>query len=171
MRVEIAHWPNPVLLKGTQPVEKVDAELRTTVEEMARLMYDLRGVGLAAPQVSIGKRFMLVCPTAELGEEQVVINPEILALEGEEEMEEGCLSFPGVYGTIRRATKVKARYRDLDWNERTLDLEGFVARIFQHELDHLNGVVFLERMSAADKMKNRQRLEDLRKAYGAPAAR
>src|SRR4051812_46130001 len=77
MRVEIAHWPNPVLLRGTQPVERVDDELRKTVDEMARLMVDLRGVGLAAPQVSIPKRFMLVCPTAELGEEQVVINPEI----------------------------------------------------------------------------------------------
>ena len=171
MRVEIAHWPHPVLLRGTQPVERVDDELRKTVEDMARLMVDLRGVGLAAPQVSIPKRFMLVCPTAELGEEEVVINPEILALEGSEEMEEGCLSFPGVYATIQRATKVKVRYRDLDWKERTLDLEGFVARIFQHEFDHLNGVVFLERMSAADKMKNRQRLEELRKAYGAAAAR
>jgi peptide deformylase len=171
MRVEIAHWPNPVLLKGTQPVERVDDDLKRTVEDMARLMYDLRGVGLAAPQVSIPKRFMLVCPTAELGEEQVVINPEVLASSGEEEMEEGCLSFPGVYGTIRRATNVKVRYRDLDWNERLLDLDGFVARIFQHELDHLNGVVFLERMSAADKMKNRARLEELRKAFPAAAAR
>src|SRR5262245_18533262 len=114
---------------------------------------------------------MLVCPTAELGEEEVVLNPEILALEGEEEMEEGCLSFPGVYGIIKRATKVRVRYRDLEWKEKSLDLEGFVARIFQHEFDHLNGVVFLERMSAADKMKNRQRLEELRKAYGPATAR
>lgn len=171
MRVEIAHWPNPVLLRGTQPVEGVDDDLRDTVENMARLMADLRGVGLAAPQVSIPKRFMLVCPTAELGGEQVVINPEILATEGEEEMEEGCLSFPGVYATIPRASRVKVRYRDLDWKEKALDLEGFVARIFQHEFDHLNGVVFVERMTVADRMKNRLRLDELRKAFTADATR
>jgi peptide deformylase len=171
MRVEIAHWPNPVLLRGTQPVEKVDDELRDTVENMARLMVDLRGVGLAAPQVSIPKRFLLVCPTAELGDEEVVINPEILAAKGEEEMEEGCLSFPGVYGTIKRATEIRVRYRDLEWKEKTLDLAGFVARIFQHELDHLNGVVFVERMSEADRTKNRARLEELRKAFAAAGTR
>jgi peptide deformylase len=170
MRVEIAHWPNPILTKGTKPVVKVDDELRDTVESMARLMHDLRGVGLAAPQVSIPQRFMLVCPSGEFGEEQVVINPEIVSQEGEDEMEEGCLSFPGVYGTIKRATKVHVRYRDLDWREKDLDLEGFVARIFQHEFDHLNGVVFLERMTPADRMRNREKLRALEAAGGAAAA-
>jgi peptide deformylase len=170
MRVEIAHWPNPILTKGTKPVAAVDDELRDTVENMARLMHDLRGVGLAAPQVSIPQRFMLVCPTGEFGEERVVINPEILSQEGQDEMEEGCLSFPGVYGTIQRATKVQVRYRDLDWKEKDLLLEGFVARIFQHEFDHLNGVVFLERMTAADRMRNREKLRALEAAGGARAS-
>src|SRR5262245_52329105 len=103
MRVQIVHWPSPVLLAGTKPLlpSDVDEDFRDTVTHMGRLMYDLRGVGLAAPQVGIPRRFMLVCPSGELGDEQVVINPEILESSGEEEMEEGCLSFPRVFGTIR----------------------------------------------------------------------
>jgi peptide deformylase len=169
MRVQIVHWPSPVLLDGTKPItqEELDADFRDTVENMARLMYDLRGVGLAAPQVGIARRFMLVCPTGDLGDEEVAINPEILAQEGEEEMEEGCLSFPRVYGTIRRPAKVKVRYRDLDWKERNVDLDGYVARIFQHELDHLNGIVFTTRMTQADLVRNKARLDEMKKAFTA----
>lgn len=169
MRVQIVHWPSPVLLAGTKPLsaEDVDADFRDTVENMARLMYDLRGVGLAAPQVGIAKRFMLVCPSGELGDEEVVINPEILAQEGEEEMEEGCLSFPRVYGTIRRSARLKVRYRDLAWKERALDLDGYMARIFQHEFDHLNGIVFTTRMTPADLVRNKARLDEMKKAYAA----
>jgi len=167
MRVEIALWPNPVLLKGTKPVERshVDDDFRDTVRNMSALMHELRGVGLAAPQVGISRRFMLVCPSGEPEDEQVVINPEILAKEGSDEMEEGCLSFPRVFGTIQRSLKLKVRYRDLDWEEKVLDLEGFVARVFQHELDHLNGIVFIDRMPPSDKMRNKARLEEMKLAY------
>ena len=134
---------------------------------MTRLMIDLRGVGLAAPQAGIGKRFMLVCPTGEAGDERVVINPEIVAREGDEEMEEGCLSFPKIYGTIRRAAKVKVRWRDLDWTEHEEVLDGFIARIFQHELDHLNGVVFIDRMDDTDLSAAKPRLAELKKAFAA----
>jgi peptide deformylase len=142
-------------------------DFRDTVAQMTRLMIDLRGVGLAAPQAGIGKRFMLVCPTGEAGDEQVLVNPEIVAREGEEEMEEGCLSFPKIYGTVRRAAKVKVRWRDLDWVEHEETLEGFVARIFQHELDHLNGVVFIDRMGDADLDAAKPRLAELKKAFAA----
>ena len=171
MKVDIVHWPAPVLLKGTKPVEAVDDDFRETVRNMADLMERLRGVGLAAPQVGIAKRFMLVSPSGEPGEETVVINPEILAKEGSEEMEEGCLSFPAMYGIIERATKIHVRFRDLDWKERELHMEGFLARVFLHEFDHLNGVVFIDRMSPSDKMKNRQKLDDLKKAYAKAKAR
>jgi peptide deformylase len=169
VRLDIVHWPDPVLLRGTKPVEGVDEDLRAVVSEMARVMTDLRGVGLAAPQVGLSRRLMLVCPTGEPGEETVVLNPEVLSRDGSGEMEEGCLSFPGIYGVITRPERVKVRYRDLDWVEKTMDLEGFVARVFQHEFDHLNGVVFVDRMTPADKMKNRQRLDDLRRAHAARA--
>lgn len=169
MKVDIVHWPAPVLLKGTKPVEAVDADLRDTVERMTDLMIRLRGVGLAAPQVGIARRFMLVSASGEPDEVTVVINPEILSKEGSEEMEEGCLSFPAMYGTIERATRIRVRYRDLDWAEKTMDLDGFLARVFQHEFDHLNGVVFIDRMPPSEKMKNRQRLDELKKAYAATA--
>ena len=107
---------------------------------------------------------MLVCPTGEPGGETVVLNPEIVSREGADEMEEGCLSFPGIYGTVERAERVRVRYRDLEWAEKDLEVEGFFARIFQHEFDHLNGVVFIERMSPADRMRNRQKLDELKSA-------
>jgi peptide deformylase len=169
VRLDIVHWPDPVLLRGTKPVERVDDELREVVSQMGRVMTDLRGVGLAAPQVGLSRRLMLVCPTGEPGEETVVLNPEILGREGSGDMEEGCLSFPGIYGVITRPERVEVRYRDLDWVEKTMTLDGFVARVFQHEFDHLNGVVFVDRMTPADKMKNRGRLEDLKRAFAARA--
>ena len=165
MPLDIVHWPDPVLLKAARPVEGVDDELRDVARQMAKIMHDLRGVGLAAPQVGLSRRLMIVCPTGEAGDETVVINPEILTREGSEEMEEGCLSFPGIYGVIERPERVTVRYRDLDWAERTMELGGFVGRVFQHEHDHLNGVVFVDRMTPADRMKNRQKLEDLKRAY------
>ncbi|MCC7139891.1 MAG: peptide deformylase [Planctomycetes bacterium] len=171
MRVEIVLWPHPVLLAGTKPVEQadVDADFRDTVAQMTKLMVDLRGVGLAAPQAGIGRRFMLVSPTGEAADTKAMLNPEILAREGEEDMEEGCLSFPKVYGNVRRAARVKARYRDLDFVEHTVELEGFVARIFQHELDHLDGVVFIDRMDDADLEAAKPRLAELKKARAAAA--
>jgi peptide deformylase len=168
-RLDIVHWPDPVLSKGTKPVEKVDEDLNAVVLEMKRIMFDLRGVGLAAPQVGVGKRMMLVCPSGEPGDETVVINPEILERTGEDEMEEGCLSFPGIYGSVVRATGVRVRYRDLAWAEKDLVLEGFVARVFQHEFDHLNGIVFVDRMTPADRMRNRARLDELKKKFAAKA--
>jgi peptide deformylase len=167
MKVDIVHWPAPVLLKGTKPVERVDDDLRDTVRNMTDLMLRLRGVGLAAPQVGIAQRFMLVSESGEPDDVTAVINPEILAKEGSEEMEEGCLSFPAMYGDIVRSTRIEVRYRDLEWNEQKMALEGFLARVFQHEFDHLNGVVFIDRMSPSDKMKNRQKLDELKKAYQA----
>jgi peptide deformylase len=169
MRLDIVHWPDPVLLKPAKVVEGVDDELRDVVAQMGRIMHDLRGVGLAGPQVGLSRRLMLVCPTGEPGEETAVINPEILSREGLGEMEEGCLSFPGIYGVIERPERVTVRYRDLDWAEKTLELDGFVARVFQHEFDHLNGVVFIDRMTPADKMKNRAPLDDLKRAYSVRA--
>jgi peptide deformylase len=171
MRVEIVLWPNPILTRGTSPLAAgdVDAEFRDTVERMAALMVDLRGVGLAAPQAGIAKRFMLVCPSGERGGEILMINPEIVARAGEDEMEEGCLSFPKVYGTIRRAEKIRAKYRDLDWVEREASFEGFPARIVQHELDHLNGIVFIDRMDGADLEANRARLAELKRAAAGAA--
>ena len=162
MSLEIVLWPQPVLLRGTAPVEAVDDDLRQVVGEMRRVMFELRGVGLAAPQVGIARRLMLVCPSGEPGEEEVVLNPEILVQEGEEVGEEGCLSFPGIYGDIPRATRVRVRYQGLDGRRREMVLEGFVARVFLHEYDHLDGRVFIDRMVPASRKRIEPQLEELR---------
>lgn len=156
MKLDIVLWPDPVLLAGTEVITEVDDDLRAVVAEMRRVLFEERGVGLAAPQVGIARRLMLVCPTGQPGDEFVVINPEIVATEGEELGEEGCLSFPGIYGQVPRAVDIRVRYQDLDLREREMTLDGWVARIFQHELDHLDGKVFVDRMTP----ESRERIED-----------
>ncbi len=167
MPIEIVLWPDPVLLAGTRALPGVDDELRQVVGEMRRVMFESRGVGLAAPQVGLAKRLMLVCPSGEPGDEEVVLNPEVVAAEGSEHGEEGCLSFPGIYGIVPRATVVHVRYRDLEFRERDIELAGFVARVFQHELDHLDGRVFIDRMVPESRARIEGQLEQLRQHHTA----
>ncbi len=167
MQLDIVLWPHPVLLAGTDPVTEVDDEIRAVVGEMRRVMFELRGVGLAAPQVGIAKRIMLVCPTGEPGTDVVVLNPEIELIEasGDEIDDEGCLSFPQIYGRVRRANSIRVRYQDLDLRTRELELNGFVARVFQHEKDHLDGTVFIDRMEPESREEVEPQLEELRERY------
>jgi peptide deformylase len=167
VRLEIVLWPDPVLLAGTKPVEKVDDHVRQVVAEMRRVMFELRGVGLAAPQVGVPLRMMLVCPSGEPGEEQVLINPQVLSVDGTQVGEEGCLSFPGIYGDVSRAQRVRLRYRDLDGQTREMDLDGFIARIVQHEADHLDGKVFIDRMDAKSRREAEPALGELRSRFSA----
>jgi len=174
MKLEIVIWPERVLLDGTQPITAVDEELRQIVGEMRRVLFEERGVGLAAPQVGIARRLMLVCPSGEPGDEVVVLNPEIEAAEGSELGEEGCLSFPGIYGKVPRAARIRVRYHDLDLRVRELELAGWVARIFQHELDHLDGKVFIDKMTPESRAKVEDQIEELleesrRRAPSSPA--
>jgi len=170
MNLEIILWPDPVLLSGTQPIEVVDEELRSVVGEMRRVLFEQRGVGLAAPQVGVPLRLMLVCPSGAPGDETVVLNPELVAVEGQEDGEEGCLSFPGLYGDVPRAVSIEVRYQDLELRARHMVLEGWVARIFQHELDHLNGEVFVDKMVPASREKIEEGLEDLKRQYAEASA-
>lgn len=170
MHLEIVLWPHPVLLGGTEPITEVDDELRDIVAEMRRVMFELRGVGLAAPQVGIAKRLMLVCPSGHPGEEEVILNPRIIERhDGQEIGDEGCLSFPEIYGKVARDLRITVAYQDLDLRPRTLELEGFVARVFQHELDHLHGKVFIDRMEPASREKAEPKLALLRAAFEAAA--
>ncbi len=162
MKLDIVIWPDPVLTDGTAPITEVDDDLRQVVGEMRRVLFEERGVGLAAPQVGIARRLMLVCPSGDPGDEVVVLNPEILSVEGSETGEEGCLSFPSIYGKVPRAVTIRVRYQDLDLRERELELSGWVARIFQHELDHLNGEVFIDKMTPESREKVEDQIEDLR---------
>ena len=170
MKLEIVLWPDPVLLDGSQPVTEVDDEVREIVAAMREVMFDLGGVGLAAPQVGIPRRIMLVCPSGRPGEEEVVLNPEIVEADGRVVGEEGCLSFPDIYGKVARAKVIKVRYQDLDLRPREMELTGFVARVYQHEHDHLEGKVFIDRMEPSSRKRIEAALEDLRERYAAGAS-
>lgn len=147
MRLDIVHWPDPVLLRPAKALEGVDDETRDVVEQMARIMHGLRGVGLAAPQVGLGRRLMLVCPTGDPGDETVVVNPEILSREGAAEMEEGCLSFPGIHEEIERAERVKVKALDRHGQPFELEADGLLAIAIQHENDHLDGKLMIDHLS------------------------
>lgn len=170
MHLGIVLWPHPILLEPAEAVPGVDDEVRGIVAEMRRLMFERRGVGLAGPQVGIARRIVLVCPSGQPGEEEVVFNPEVLEASGEALDEEGCLSFPGLFGSVPRATQIRVRYRDLMWQDREIALEGFDARVILHEIDHLAGTVFIDRMTLSSLARIEPGLDELRRRYAVRSA-
>ncbi|HOO74095.1 MAG TPA: peptide deformylase [Tepiditoga sp.] len=151
MNLEIRIIGDPVLRKKATEVEKFDDELKSIVEEMLPKMYRWDGVGLAAPQVGISKRFF-VCDDGET--QRVVINPVIKEFLGEDvEIEEGCLSIPGIYSEIKRPEGVKVEYKDPEGNVIEEEIHGYAARIFQHEFDHLDGILFADKLSVVAKAR------------------
>jgi len=135
--------PDPVLREKAKPVTKFNANLHKLLDDMAETMYDANGVGLAAPQIGILKRVIVI----DVGDEHGLIemvNPEIVEREGEQIGPEGCLSIPGLNGIVRRAQRVVVKGQDRSGNPFTVEAEGYLARAFQHEVDHLNGVLFTD---------------------------
>lgn len=149
MALEIVTFPHPTLRYKSKPIKKVDKALREAAEEMLELMYASQGVGLAANQVDIPLRMFVVNPTGqrdEADEEMILINPVLQRPKGSWNAEEGCLSLPGVYGAVTRPKQIRLSAFDLKGNpiERTID--DFLGRVLQHENDHLDGVMFIDRM-------------------------
>jgi peptide deformylase len=159
--LKIINYPHPTLRHKSKPLRRVDAELRRIVREMFDLMYQARGVGLAANQVDLPVRLFIVNLEAEpgQGEEMVFLNPVINRPKGQVEMEEGCLSLPQLYANVRRPERVQLSAFNLAGEEITADVEGMMARVVQHELDHLDGVLFIDRLSEAGKLEVRPELE------------
>lgn len=155
---------HPVLTQRAEPVRNIDGRLAGIVERMADLMRRRNGLGLAATQVGILHRFFLM----RLEEDQpplVLINPEIVSESAARvTAEEGCLSVPGIYGPVERARRVTVRYLDLDGNERTMKLSDLAARVVQHEYDHLEGRLFLDRMAPERLAELKRRLEEAERA-------
>jgi peptide deformylase len=147
---DILTLPDPRLRLVSQPIGGVDAEVRRLVEDMFETMYAAPGIGLAAIQIGVPKR-VITMDLAKKDEEkkpQVFINPEILATSGERSTyEEGCLSIPEYYEEVERPSEVKFRYLDLEGIERELEASGLLATCVQHEIDHLNGVLFIDHLS------------------------
>jgi len=154
-----------VLTTECDPVDEIDDETRQLVGDLAETMYDAPGIGLAAPQVGVTERVTVIDvsdPEQPGGELHELINPEILDREGEITTEEGCLSFPGLYGEVERSEWVRVRATDRDGEEYELEGEGMLAVAFQHEIDHLDGVLFLERMSPLKRRMARKEYKKIR---------
>jgi peptide deformylase len=163
----IAHWPEPVLLTVGKPVsdEEFGPELERLAADMFETMEKAGGVGLAAPQVGVSKRlFVMDTPGNEEGEphqRHVLVNPEIVQIEGEQVGEEGCLSFPGLFQVVKREMRVIARARDLKGEEFELDVADLAARCILHETDHCDGIVFLDRMSSLKRQLAKRKIKAL----------
>ena len=160
----ILEYPDPRLKKVAAPVPAVTAEIRKLVRDMADTMYAAPGVGLAATQVNVHKRVIVIDISEHKDELRVFVNPELLSAEGETECEEGCLSVPGYYDKVTRAARIRVRAQDEHGETFELDAEGLLAVCIQHEMDHLQGKVFVEYLSPlkrarlAAKLRKKQRL-------------
>ena len=149
----IHNYPAPVLREVAQPVEEIDDEIRTLVEDMAETMYAANGVGLAANQIGVLKRIFVIDIAAddEPSALTVFINPEIADAQGTQSWEEGCLSFPGATADVRRAETVRVRAMDAEGNPFELEADGLMAVALQHENDHLDGILMIDKVNAIKK--------------------
>ena len=147
--LQIRTYPDEVLKKRACEIENIDGAIAKLAEDMLETMYEAPGIGLAAPQVGESIRLIVfdVSHKEEKPEPHILVNPVITATEGEEVMEEGCLSVPGIYAKVKRPAKVEVKGYDLDGNEVVMQAEGLLARVILHEVDHLDGYVFLDRLS------------------------
>ena len=159
--LEILKYPDPRLRQAGKPVDAVTPAIHKLVDDMAETMYDAPGCGLAAVQVGVGLRVFVIDTAGEdePSDLKVFINPELLELDGVQIWEEGCLSFPGATEEIKRAKTVKVRALDRDGKEFTLEADGLLAIAIQHENDHLNGVLMIDKLSALKKRMMSKKVE------------
>jgi peptide deformylase len=163
--LEIIHWPDPRLKKLSKPVDTFDESLKTLVDRMFELMRQHRGVGLAAPQVGSNIRLFITNHTGQPADDRVYINPELSNPDEDEIGEEGCLSLPDIHCDVARSRRLKVRAQNLQgvWIEE--QAEGLLARVWQHENDHLNGILLLDRMGPVKRLAYRRKLKELEEAY------
>lgn len=164
--MQIVTWPHPILDEPGDPVVKFDDELKTLVSDMFETMYAAPGVGLAAVQVGVSKRlFVMDCSGGKDPDQRVVmINPEVIHVEGNQNGEEGCLSFPGLFTPVERSLRAVVRADDINGNEFELDDTELTARCMLHETDHCDGIVFLDKMSPLKRELAKRKIRKLQKA-------
>lgn len=163
--LKIILYPDPRLKKVSAPATEFDERLRRLAARMFELMREAKGVGLAAPQVGENVRLFVMNATQEPGDDRVYVNPELSDMEGAEELEEGCLSLPGVHVNVNRATQVRMKALDLQGKPIEEVATGFMARVWQHEFDHLNGTMLTDRMGPVARMTHRKVLNELKEQY------
>jgi peptide deformylase len=166
-RLQILEFPDPRLRTRATPVEVFDAALATQVENMFETMYAAPGIGLAATQVDYHKRLIVMDVSESKDQRQIFINPEILSAEGQGVGEEGCLSVPGIFDEVKRAERVRARFQDLTGQFHEVDLDGLASVCLQHEMDHLEGKLFVDYLSDLKRERIRKKLEKDRKERAA----
>lgn len=163
--MELHFFPDPVLYQRARPVEKVDDAIVKLTAEMLELMRERRGIGLAGPQVGEGLRLFVMNLGGETPVDRILINPEVLDTEGMALGEEGCLSFPGLFARISRPEWIRYRALNIAGTVEEKEAEGIEARVILHETDHLDGVLFLKRMSPAEKQSLSRSLKELEREY------
>ena len=166
--MRIIKYPHPTLRHESKPVTRVDQPLKDMIGRMFELMYEGNGIGLAANQVDLPYRLLVMnveCDPAATDQEYVFINPEITHRKGSAQAEEGCLSFPGIYAPVRRSAKVVVSAYSLQGKELSYELDGLYARVAQHEIDHLDGVVFIDHLGTSARLAVKQGLADLEQQF------
>ncbi len=158
-QLEILHFPDPRLRTRAQPVEQVDDDLRRLIDDMFETMYAAPGIGLAATQVNVHRRLIVIDISEEKDQPLVLINPVITESHGSEEMEEGCLSVPGIYETVTRAEAITVNALDRDGQAFEMQADGLLAVCIQHEIDHLEGKLFVDYLSMLKRQRIRKRIE------------
>ena len=159
----ILHFPDERLRRLAEPVAAVDDEIKRLVEDMFETMYDAPGVGLAAPQVDVSKRVIVIDVSEDRSEPLALINPCITVMDGVEEMEEGCLSVPGIYENVERAAAVQVNYLDRDGNACEIHADGLLAVCLQHEIDHLDGKLFVDYLTEIKRQRIKKKMEKARR--------
>src|SRR4030043_1822074 len=158
---KIVTYGHPVLEKLAEPVSQIDGKIIALARDMILTMHAAPGIGLAAPQVNVSRRVITV--DLSVGENPadliILVNPELLETEGKEVSEEGCLSVPGIHENVRRPARVRIKGLDLEGKERVLDATGLLARVFCHEIDHINGRLFIEHLSPFKKALGKKKLK------------
>jgi peptide deformylase len=164
--LDILHYPDPRLRTRAQPVAEVDDTLRGLIDDMFETMYAAPGIGLAATQVNVHLRLVVIDVSPDGSEPLCLINPEILEAEGQESSQEGCLSVPDVFEAVTRAERIRVRALDRDGQSRIVEASGLTAVCIQHELDHLEGKLFVDRLSELKRTRIRKKYEKLQRRTG-----
>jgi peptide deformylase len=150
--IPIRTLPDPVLRQKAKKISGPDPSIRRLIDNMAETMHEANGVGLAAPQVGVPLRLVVICLPEDEAQDIILINPEIVKKSGEREIEERCLSVPGYRGMVKRAVSVTAKGRDKSWKEVRIKADGLLAQALEHEIDHLNGILFVDHLESPDKL-------------------
>ena len=157
--LEVLHYPDPGLRKKAVPIETVDESCLILAKDMLQTMYEYNGIGLASTQVNVRKRLVVIDLSEDKNEAIYLINPEILSSEGTEESQEGCLSLPEYYDTVIRAERITYRFQDLEGKVIESEANGLLSVCIQHEIDHLDGKLFIDYLSPMKRRRLRKKIE------------